>query len=166
MYKHYIIIGILFILFGSCAKESNRKYCWHLYDMLRNPLDDVCDKTKGDMESLYGNACYERVDEKVECWKVDGIDEILSHTESYINFFYVNKGLNAQKHECVPCEEWKIREKTVYKPDNTGTYSLITQKKLCGDTLKTLFQGRNIIIRESRDSITFIQFSKDGLIWE
>ena len=169
MIKHYVAtVGIIvFIFFAACTKESNKKYCWRLYDMSRNALDDeVCGKTRAQMEAIYGDACFEHADEKATCWKIERTDEVVSATEAFIDFFYVRRGLAVSKHECVPCENWKLREKIVYKPDSTFFFSEVTAKRFCGDTLNTLFQGRNIIIRESADSVVFLQFSKDGYVWE
>ena len=42
---------------------------------------------------------------------------------------------------------------------------IITKQKFCGDTLSTLYQGRQIIRKDDADSLVIIQFSNNGTNW-
>jgi hypothetical protein len=46
----------------------------------------------------------------------------------------------------------------IYKPSNTATYSKVKTERLCGDTLKTLYNGRKITLRETSDSLIMLEF--------
>jgi hypothetical protein len=159
-----LLLGAILIVF-SCKKESNTKYCWQLVDPLGNNINSVCDKTPSEMQSSYPNSCsYYQMGGEEYCWLVDGNIFIKNATENSINhYFQCYGGLHAEKVACDYCQNWYSRQKNTYKPNNTFTYSPVHLQHYCGDTVHTLFQGREIVLRESTDSLITLQFSNNGI---
>jgi hypothetical protein len=169
------------IFFMSCKKESNKKYCWQIMDNIGNDLNAICDKTESEMiNCVNSGACgyyfggspitncnYYKIEGDKFCWKINN---------SYFRDITANRAaLNARcyygnatpiKVDCsYACGFWFHREKRTYKPNNTVTYSPVTNEIYCGDTLATLYQGRQIIRKDDADSLIVIQFSNNGINW-
>jgi hypothetical protein len=155
----------------SCKKETNKietnddKYCWQLIDPLGNPLDSVCNKNETDMQALYPNVCsYYKIGDEY-CWLIDSNIFVPNVPEDYITRFLHCYGnfTNYQKVPCDYCQKWYSRQKNKYKPNDTFTFSPVHLQQYCGDTVHTLFQGREIILRETSDSLITLQFSNNGI---
>ena len=176
-----LTLGSLLIIscfFMSCKKETEQKYCWQMIDALGNKLDSVCNKTEAELIAcvndktcgLYGfsgnvTACnYYRLDEPKQCWLINGIyyGDI---TEGEANIFArcFSNVTTPVKTTCLTCEWWYHREKSTHRPTNVIRYEKVQQERFCGDTITTLFTGREIIIKNTIDSLVVIQFSKNGI---
>jgi hypothetical protein len=176
------IFTFLFLISISSCKKANEnveKYCWQLLDASANEVGQVCDKTEAELrDCLLSNKCgtfnisndlscnYYRADGEKFCWKIG------TSTSSQINEFGANLLARCYgatqppvKTACIDCARWYVREKKLYKPQNTITYSSLTVTRLCGDTLTKLYQGRQIIRKNDADSLIVIQFSNDGQNW-
>lgn len=161
----------------SCKKETEQKHCWQIIDALGNDLDSVCNKTEAELIAcinnktcgLYGfsgnvTACnYYRLDEPKKCWLINGIyyGDI---TEGQANIFArcFSSVTTPVQTACLTCEWWYHREKSTYRPTNITRYGLIQHERFCGDTTTTLFTGREIVRKDTNDSLVVIQFSKNG----
>lgn len=154
------------LILTSCRKEENKKYCWQVVDLLGNDVSRICDKSEREMQELYPNACsYYKADE-LFCWFVDGNMLIKDKSEDYINrYFKQCTGYNftsAIKVDCNYCQKWYVRQKHTYKPTGYSTYTSVQYQLFCGDTLKKIYQGRQVILRETTDSLIIAQFSNNG----
>jgi hypothetical protein len=175
------LFALFIILLTSCKKESNKKYCWQLIDANGADLVAICDKTEAELlDCVKNNTCgtffnggsitscnYYKLDGEKFCWKVNGIylkDFTENKASLYARCFYGNAAL-VKADSCLTCIRWYNREKKTYKPNSTVTYSPITVQNYCGDTLRTIFQGRQIIRKDDADSLIAIQFSQNGLNW-
>jgi hypothetical protein len=45
----FVRISIVLTLFMGCKKETEKKYCWQLYDNLGNTLTVICNKTEQEL---------------------------------------------------------------------------------------------------------------------
>jgi len=161
----YLIVLVLPSFIGfSCKKESAKTYCWQLTDPIGNTLNSVCGKTEAQMQVSYSNPCtyYKLGDEY--CWYIDNMIFITNKPQDFIDrYLHCFGHTSAIKVACDYCQTWYTREKYTYKPNNTFTYSQVRVQQYCGDTVHTLYQGREIILRESNDSLITLQFSNNGI---
>lgn len=161
-----ILLCLLFASFMGCKKDSP-KFCWQKVDNFGNRLEVVCNKTKAEMQMLYPNSCsYFKAGGEKFCWMRNGvfIKDASQEEIDYVNRCFGATG-TATKVDCSYCGRWYHREKRTYKPTNTATYSTVTIETFCGDTAKTIFQGRQVLIRETADSLIVRQFSNNGTNW-
>jgi hypothetical protein len=135
-------------------------------DLSGNTIGTVCNKTEKEMEASYANPCtYYKLGEAY-CWYIDSSTFITQKPEGYINYLLkCNNRISAVKVPCDYCQTWYTRQKKTYKPNNLSFYSSIATHRLCGDTVKTLYHGRQIILRENTDSLITLQFSNTGYFW-
>ena len=161
----FILLFIATFISVSCKKESNTKYCWQVVDVFGQELHSVCNKTEPEMQTDYPNSCgYYKIGEEY-CWLIDDSTFIPDRTEDYIaRYIHCYGNFNSyRKVACDYCKRWFTRQKITYKPNNFFTFSPVYVKQYCGDTLHTLYQGRQIILRETADSLITIQFSNNGV---
>ncbi|WP_276504501.1 hypothetical protein [Terrimonas pollutisoli] len=171
---------LIFCLFNfTCKKESGTKYCWQIIDGVGNDMGIVCDKTEAELlECVNNHTCgiylttsltncfYYKAEGEEYCWFIDSSYMIkatetkMAHLRKCFNFTST-----AVKVDCNYCQFWYSRKKSAYKPNGQFTYSPITRQQYCGDTTQTLYQGREIVLKNDADSLVVIQFSKDGVIW-
>jgi len=151
------------LLFGSCKKESPNNYCWQHLDVSGNSINIVCNKTEAEMQALYSNSCsYYKVGYNY-CWMIGSHIFIADKPEDFITRYLQCYGnTSAVKVACDYCQQWYSRQKYAFKSNSTFTYSPVKVEQLCGDTVHTLFKGREIILRETADSLITLQFSNDG----
>ena len=176
----FIVITFFTLLSSGCKKESNKKYCWQVMDNLGNQLNVVCDKTEAELvDCIKNNTCgvynnpnvtncnYYRIGGEKFCWKISNYyfkDLTEDQAAMYSRCYYANAP--ATKADCnYACTGWYHRHKKTYKPNNSVTYSQVTLEQFCGDTAATLYQGRQIIIKDDLDSLIVIQFSNNGINW-
>lgn len=154
-----LIVAVL--IFISCRKDANKKHCWRLLDALGNAYSDVCNKTEDEMKSQYSACNFYKLGEEEFCWFIDGNIFIKNMPQDFIDrYMQCNPNLgNAVKVVCNYCENWYMRQKNIYKPTGNFSYSPIRVQRFCGDTALTLYQGREIILRETNDSLIKLQFS-------
>jgi hypothetical protein len=156
-------IILVMLTSSSCIKVSN-KHCWQLLDAFGNDVGTVCDKSEAQMKASYPSSCnYYKLGGTNYCWLIDNNIFVKDKPQEYIDLFlHCYNYANAKKVACDYCQIWYTRQKNIYKPANTFRYSTVTIQRLCGDTVHTLFPGREIILRESADSLIVLQFSNDG----
>jgi len=154
---------LLVVVAPSCIKGA-KKHCWQLVDAFGNELYSVCDKTEAEMKASYPSSCnYYKLGGTNYCWLIDDNIFIKDKPQEYVDIvLHCFNHTNARKVACDYCQTWYTRQKSIYKPNNTFRYSTVTAQRLCGDTVHTLFNGREIILRETTDSLIVLQFSNDG----
>ena len=176
-----IAMLILFTNFIACNKKvAETKFCWQIIDFAGNNLNTVCDKTEAELIECSKNATcgnynggsgltscnYYKIEGDKFCWLINNkyyVNLTENQAQLYAKCFF--NGVNALKVDCGYCKDWYNREKRIYKPTSLITYSSISTKNYCGDTLKTIFQGRQITRKNDADSLIIIQFSNDGINW-
>ena len=172
MIKTYTWVLKIFLaswLLIGCDKQSATKtpetHCWQIVDLAGNKVNTICDKTAADMMANYPNSCnYYQLGGDTACYYIDSSIFLKNVTDFELQHYLAcyHYG-NVQKVDCGYCGRWYSRQKNIYKPANTVTYSAVRVKQFCGDTAYTLFQGREIILRETLDSLITIQFSSTGV---
>jgi hypothetical protein len=158
-----IVLFAIIVINSSCKKEKD-EFCWILVDQLGNESGQVCNKTETEMQAAYPGTCnYYKTGPKF-CWLLDGTTFVEEKTEDYIDRFKQCFGgyTSAVKVTCDYCQQWYTREKHLYKPDGSFVYSSVRSQQYCGDTVQTLFQGREFILRETSDSLITVRFSNNG----
>ena len=158
----------LFLLSASCHKSndnpptSTEKYCWQLYDFNGNTVDTVCGKTEDEMKAGFALYLYEHYDVEKFCWRIVGGNDIRNVSEMYATHFWGGNATKIDCNEVIDCSKWYSRQKNIFKPTTSITYSNIKANTLCDDTLTVLYDGREITLRETADSLIVQQFSNDG----
>lgn len=165
------LVTVLLVLLTGCKKSgpaSEQRFCWQLVDAYGNYLQKICGKTESEIKSLYPNSCsyFKSVGEK-SCWLV-GNRFLLAMTQEEVDLYrqcFHPNSATPVKVDCNYCQKWYHREKRTYKPASTITYSQVTAEQFCGDTTAKLYQGRQIVLRETADSLIVLQFSNNGTNW-
>ena len=169
MNKWSVVLVLLCLLIIACNKQSDTTtpstFCWQLLDPAGNKIKLICGKTAADMQALYPDSCsYYQIGGDTACWYIDGRIFVKNATDfelqHYLHCYHYS---NAQKVDCGYCQIWYSRQKHTYKPTSNFTYSAVHVQRYCGDTAYTLFQGREIIVRETPDSLITVQFSSTGI---
>lgn len=176
----FVLLLVFLALFTySCKKESEKKYCWQIIDNVGNNMGVVCDKTEAELVSCVNNrtcgvffagtisSCfYYKAGGEEFCWLIDS-SYMLRATENKLAHLKrcFNLSSKAEKIDCSYCQFWYNRKKSIYKPDGRFAYSSVTHQQYCGDTARTLYQGREVVIKNDADSLIVIQFSSDGRSW-
>ena len=181
MYRllYLVFFSSLLVVSNSCKKNSDKRYCWQIIDHVGFKMGVVCNKTEAELLACASNGncgialsgaltpCnYYKAEGEELCWYIDN-RYMLKATENEINHLRkcFNLNTSAIKVDCSYCQNWYTREKRTYKPSNTFSYSPVTYKLYCGDTTRTLYQGRQIILKDDADSLIVIQFSNNGTSW-
>jgi hypothetical protein len=176
-----ILTAVIFLSTG-CKKnsEEDTKYCWQVVDNTGNKLVVICDKTETELKDcIQNNICgifnigtvtdcnYYKAGGDKFCWNINN-NYYRDYTETEAAF-RARCGLVTTppiKVDCnFVCERWYNRTKRTYKPANTTTYSMVRIENYCGDTLTTLYPGRQIILKNDMDSLVVFQFSRNGVDW-
>lgn len=156
-----VVFCLLLLVMLGCNKED--KTCWNLYDVLGAFLREECGKTVDEMWAEYPSGTFERKDEKVVCWKINNSNNnVVEATASFVKFMYPGR---YEETQCVPCEILHTRERHYYIPDGTNMYSSEKREKMCGDSLALMLRTEPKIIRQSADSIIYLEASSGGFIW-
>jgi hypothetical protein len=164
----FLVMLLVFLTGIGCRKKDHQpeepKYCWGVLDGSGVPIGKICNRTETEMKDSLPNACYYyKLGDEEFCWLVDSSMYIENVPKNYIK--QVLKCYNKTSYKkvtCGYCQSWYTRQKNTYKPANTVTYSPVRVQRLCGDTVKTLYQGRQITLRETSDSLIVLQFSKNA----
>lgn len=148
----------------QACEKPDQEYCWQVIDNLGNDIYQVCGKTQSEMEEDFPNSCNYYKAGDLFCWYTDGGVFIEDRSESYIEHAQQCFGLgNATKVSCDYCDKYYTREKHTYKPTGSFQYSTVRFQQYCGDTAQVLFHGREIILRDTPDSLITVQFSNNGI---
>lgn len=163
----FVVLMVCFTGIG-CKKNDTgvgmfSRGCWGLMDQSGNIMGTVCGLNEIEMQTKFVNPCsYFRWEEDA-CWLIDGRTYIENEPEDYVRRIIKCFGHTSYtKVPCGYCQRWYTRQKNTYKPANTVTYSPIRVQQLCGDTVHTLYQGRQIVLRETTDSLITLEFSNTG----
>lgn len=176
----FVVLAFFTLLSMSCKKESNKKYCWQVVDNSGSDLTVICNKTESELvDCIKNNTCgvfnnpnpttcnYYKSGGDIFCWKINNsyFRDLTENRAAFIARCYYGNA-TAIKIDCsYACAPWYNRYKNTYKPNNTTTYSQVRLQQYCGDTLATLYQGRQIIIKDDTDSLIVLQFSNNGINW-
>lgn len=165
-----IVLAVVTILFVAVSCEKNDhseppapKYCWMLIDQAGNRMGKICDRTEKEMADTVVNPCnYYKLGGEEFCWLLDGKTYLEKEPEEYAKLVVKCFGMKTYKKvECGYCSTWYSRQKNIYKPANTATYGQVKVGRLCGDTVKTLYNGRKITLRESADSLIVLEIANN-----
>jgi hypothetical protein len=161
--KKFVLLFLIF--FSSCKKEGEPRFCWQLVDNLGNEMGTECNKTEAEIAATYSNPCsYYKVDGPEFCWFINNQTFVKNKTENWVQHFtQCSGGGTAMKVNCNYCSDYYTRSKYTYKPNNSFFYSQVSFQKFCGDTVATLYHGRQIIIKDTPDSLIVVQFSTTGI---
>lgn len=162
--SNFVMLFFAMFMVLSCKKASKEEYCWQLIDPLGNPINSVCGKTESEMQASYPTPCsYYKLGNSY-CWFIDGTIFMKDKPEDYIShFLQCYNHTSATRVACDYCQNWYTRQKNTYKPSNTFSFFPVHVEQYCGDTVHTLFQGKEIILRETTDSLITLQFSNNGI---
>ena len=185
--KTFIGLFLLFAIFFlySCDKENGqKKACWQLIDAQGRDVNLICDKTEAEMIACvksgacpvyvglslsdFGSCDYYETGGEKSCWRVGNFlyTDITANKAKVLAACYpYGAATPTLSNSCDSCQSWYHREKKTYKPANTFTYSPVHIENFCGDTLATLYTGRQIIKKDDADSLIVIQFSNNGSDW-
>ncbi len=165
MKMYFALLLTLLVYFIACKKESKPTHCWQLMDSFGNELGTVCNKSEAEMSAAYPDPCiYYLLEGEKYCWLVNGQTFIENKNEDAINRYKKCFGVGtAIKVNCDYCQKYYTRLKQTYKPTDHTIYSSVTFKQYCGDTASTLYHGRQIILKDTPDSLILIQFSNNGV---
>lgn len=164
-----ITTAFLFLLLNiSCKKtadtpSANLKTCWKITDAMFTDKSTECDKTAAEIAVLHPDGYYYRSDEPLLCWYDASTRNYSSGLPASLKSKFLNPAFVVVS--CGYCARWYHREKKKYIPTGGITYSPIRVEQFCGDTVRTLFRGREIPLRQSADSIITTQFSDNGANW-
>jgi hypothetical protein len=149
-----------FILVLLFACKKNKEHCWQVYDSLGNEMGIVCGKTESEIQNLYG-PFYDRINATKYCWKIQYANGSVSYpeniTEKMADVFFQGASIR-EKIVCGYCQKWTSREKGLKKSTGNFAYSSVRAEVYCGDTCKTLFAGRIVILRDTPDSLITVEF--------
>jgi hypothetical protein len=167
--KSTLTLFLFTILNISCERTNpidpaSIKYCWNITNSQLVVTKTVCDKTASEIATEYPDGWYYKTDEVLKCYfELNSNVFLKNFPPSLLNKAYPNRTFG--EASCSYCARWFYREKSRYLPNNTITYSPMTVKQFCGDTLATLYRGREVPLRQSTDSIVTLQFSDNGTNW-
>jgi hypothetical protein len=155
------IIVTLLLIFTNFACKKKSTDCWVIVDIYGNEYATDCGKTEDEMRSTYPNPCnYYKSGEPTYCWYTNDGRLLKDKPESYIaKVQNCLRFSSVSKVPCDYCQTWYSRQKYIYKPTSSVTYSYVSVQRLCGDTVRALYAGREIVLRETADSIIAIQFN-------
>lgn len=168
-------------LISACEKEHvSHKFCWQLVDDAGLDVNLICDKTESELIecvnngscaisggiTTFNNCSYYKAGGEKFCWRINNV-LVPNITQEKAQLFARCRygGTATLSTACDSCQDWFHREQRTFKPTNAVTYSSITVENFCGDTLATLFTGRQIIRKDDVDSLILIQFSENGINW-
>ncbi|HEX5651613.1 MAG TPA: hypothetical protein VFX58_00980 [Chitinophagaceae bacterium] len=157
----YSTLFLFLLLFASACNKDNDKACWQVYDNLGNEMGLVCNMTEAEVQAMYG-PFYDRAGAAKFCWMVyynNGSTQYAENlTERMAAYWFSPSASRWEKVICGYCQRWATREKRVFKPSGQFAYSSISNLQYCGDTCNTIFPGRQIILRETTDSVIYHEF--------
>ena len=170
--KWALIVSLL--LLAGCTKNNpvsrilEKRYCWQRIDFVGNRLEQVCDKTEADMKALYPNDCsYYKNDGEKSCWLINTtfLPEMTKEGAELVARCFFPNAATPVKVDCNYCQTFYHRRKMTYKPASTISYSPVTSERFCGDTATKLYQGRQVVLKDTPDSLVVLQFSSNGTNW-
>lgn len=122
-----------------------------------------CDKTAAEIAALHPDGYYYRSDEPLVFWYESSTGNYRADLPASLKNKYLSPSYT--QVPCGFCAFWYFREKRKFVPTGSFTYSPITYQRLCADSVRTLFRGKEVLLRQSTDSVITRQFSDDGINW-
>ena len=179
--KYLLSLSILILLILiSCSKSADNKYCWGLVDHNGNELESVCDKTEAELFDIakrdypggfvnpsdFTTCNYYKIEGAKYCWLINNVfyKNLYTGKAMLIAHCYNNNTIPVQVDSNY-CMTWYTRQAITFKPTHTVQYSGAHGHYYCGDTVKTIYQGRQIVLRDVTDTLIVLQFSSDGSHW-
>ncbi len=165
-----ILILFLFTSLNLSCKDKPQvlpeiiKFCWNITSQQLITIKTVCDKTAVEIATEYPDGCYYRNDEPLKCWFETSTNSFIKNCPVSL-IIKVAPNRNFTMVDCNFCARWYYREKRKFLPNSSITYTPTSVTQLCGDTLATLYRGREVPLRQSADSIITRQFSDNGNDW-
>ena len=182
------ILLTIFILascccFLSCKDEQDPadRHCWTIIDNNGNDVAYICNKTEAELlvcttngtcgnfppGTILSQCQYYQSDGPKFCYTINGQyrGELTESQAALYSRCFGGGGATPVKTTCIDCARWYHRIKRTHKASGTFGYSVITSQQFCGDTLATLYPGRQIILKDDADSLVVRQFSNNGTTW-
>lgn len=177
-----LVIGAC-LLFASCKDEQDpsNRHCWMIIDLNGNDLGQVCNRTEAELllcatngscgdfppGTILSQCDYYQADGPRYCYMINGsyrADLTESQAALYTRCFG-NGSATAVRVECGTCAHWYHRIKRTGKANGNSIYEGVRREQFCGDTAATIFQGRQVILKDDADSLVVRQFSNNGTNW-
>lgn len=167
--KYISIAAILFVFSISCKKEidpndGHPRYCYVITNQNLDSLKTVCNKTQYDMYQEYPDLWFYRSDAEKRCWYNAGTGKFTKNCPIEL-VSRISPGGSNSSVSCDYCANWYHRVKRKHIPTGGTLYDQPRTEQFCADSLRTLFRGREISLRQSTDSVITLQFSDNGINW-
>lgn len=168
--KYISLALIVFAFCSSCTKEKDPndsfpRYCYVITNPNLDSLKTVCNKTIHDMAREYPDGWYYKSDAELLCWYNASTRQFVKKCPINLALRVAPGGGSISSVSCDYCASWFHRVKRKYVPTGGITYDLAIKEQFCADSLRTLFRGREIPVRQSADSVITLQFSDNGINW-
>jgi hypothetical protein len=160
MKKLLALMGVMFLLYGSCKKDGG-KDCWEAQDPSGAPVyfnPPLCNITKKEAEERYPNYWFYRAGTATNCYRVQfgaSTYYVTNMAEEIAQkHMQVQPAYQFTKIDCSSfCNlEWYEKHKSKVT-GNYGPTLVFNETLLNADSCSKLFIGRVVIIRETSDSL-------------
>ena len=164
MNVRFSLYGLILFISMLCACDGslpslNEEFCWTLVDQYGSNIGQKCNKSEKQMKSDYPDPCSYYKLGKNGCWLTEQKTLYRNVPEGLIDYLVQCKRITQPiKVNCEDCQVWLTREKHLSKRDNAMFFRSIRDFGYCGDTLTKLYNGREIVLRETSDSLITLQF--------
>ncbi len=166
--KKIITSAVLVLLLGSCSKE---KGCFQVAYNAYIQEEKICDIKKSELENnaSANNGFVFRASEARFCWKItfsngqDGYRKNLP--ESVVKHFFSGNGVSYSRVSCSTFCSWKVLIRQRSKITGLYNPTLTRQEFFLGaaaDTCSTLFKGREVVLRETADSLITVIYQEEN----
>lgn len=176
------LIATSCVFLYSCKDDQDPadRHCWMIIDAVGNDVGQICNKTEAELllcasdgtcgnfsaGTLLNQCQYYQSDGPKFCYTFNGryMGELTeSQAALYSQCFH--GGATPVKITCGSCAYWYHRIKRTGKATGQFNFSGVTREQFCGDTLTTIFQGRQVVLKDDADSLVVRQYSNNGINW-
>ncbi len=161
-----VCLCILLSLFIGCRKEENKRQCWYLLENNGGNVGEVCDKSRAEMEAKYnGQFYFYPTSDPKYCWKIEdpffGTFYLRNIAQYAVNLLAsTSSGYTTAKVDCSSFCKWVYQDRRLNKNTGFFRYGIATPESFSLDSCGKLFVGKEVIIRETPDSVYYRKFIK------
>lgn len=165
MYK-LIFSCLFFTMLFSCKKETETRFCWQGFDRSGYAVNGMtqCDKTLEEMQAAYPGYWFYKVDEPTYCWRVQTAQNTTFYMrnvpQSMADSLNWHRSYTYTKVDCSSFCRWRWIEKSRSKITNLYSPTRAGSEVYAADSCAKLYQGRQIVVRETSDSIYTREFTE------
>lgn len=155
---------LVMILFSACKKEGDKKQCWYLLDLNGGQVGQVCDKSKVQMESEYtGSYYFYSTSDPTFCWKIQHPAQPVFYLRNIAQYpidiaLPASQGYSAVKVDCNSFCNWEHQDRRGNKNTGIFTFGIKKVESFLPDSCTNIFAGKEVIIRETTDSVYYRKF--------